>query len=207
MKIWLFFAAAAAGYLLGSVNPAIILSKIIYRADVRRFGSHNPGFTNFKRVFGDQHAYTVFFFDFAKAAILCGVFGALFRNAFGLYHTGAAFVTIFTLLGHAYPIWYDFRGGKGVAVMFGSIWFIDWRAAVAVFVLFLILMACTRYMSLSVIIASCAGPIAMLMGGYETLAELLMVIACVAFMILRHRENILRLKNGTESRFSLKSKK
>lgn len=207
MTFWIYPVAAAAGYLVGSVNPAIIISRAVYRTDVRRFGSHNPGFTNFLRVFGNEHAWTVFLLDFLKSALMCLLFGWVFRRTVGLPHLGAAFTGMFTLLGHAYPVWYHFQGGKGVSVLFGAIWFVDWRADTIVLLLFLIVIALTRYMSLSVMIAAISAPITMAIRGAEHPAVVPITAACVLFMIWRHRENIVRLLHGTESKFSFRPRK
>ena len=173
--------------------------------DVRVFGSHNPGFTNFKRVFGNDHAWSVFLIDFSKSALLCLLFGWLFRDIVGQRQLGVAFTSFFTLLGHAYPLWYHFQGGKGVAVMFAAIWFIEWRAAIIVLGVFLVMMVISRYMSLSVICGALTAPITMAVVGVEHPAAWFITIVCIVFMIIRHRENIKRLLRGTESRFSLKS--
>ena len=205
MKIAIFFIAAVTAYLVGSVNPAIILSQAVYRVDVRLFGSHNPGFTNFKRIFGNDHAWTVFLIDSLKSAVMCALFGWAFLHFWGMYHFGAAFTSFFTLLGHAFPIWYNFQGGKGVAVMYAAIWFIEWRAGVVITVVFLALMILTRYMSLSVIIAALTAPFTMLIVGTEHPAVWYITTVSILFMVLRHWENIKRLIHGTESKFSLRS--
>lgn len=200
---WIFPVAAITAYLIGSINPAIIISRGLYRMDVRGFGSHNPGFTNFKRVFGNQHAWLVFLLDFLKSAILCLLFGFLFKKFNGLFHLGAAFTGFFTMLGHSFPIWYSFQGGKGVAVMFAAIWFVDWRSALIVVAIFLVLMITTRYMSLSVLCAALSAPITLAIFGVESPAVLVIISLCVLFMIWRHKDNIKRLCKGTESKFSL----
>ena len=203
MGAFLYVLAAVAAYLVGSVNPAIILSRSLYRTDVRGHGSRNPGFTNFQRVFGNDHAWGVFLFDFAKSAVLCLVFCPLFRNTLGLYHLGAAYTSLFTLLGHAFPLWHGFQGGKGVSVMFAAVWFIDWRAGVVVALVFLALMLTTRYMSLSVLCAAATAPITLLAVGTEHPAVWILTAVSVLFMVWRHRENLQRLASGTESKFSL----
>lgn len=199
----LFAVCVVTAYLVGGINPAIILSNHLYHRDVRQMGSHNAGFTNFLRNFGQQHAWTVFFFDALKASLLCLLFGWLFSRLMGLFHLGAAFTALFTMLGHCYPVWYSFRGGKGVAVMGAAIWFIDWRAAIIVFLIFLPMIFLTRYMSLSVLCAAASAPISLAVMGTENIWVLILTAACVAFMFLRHRENIGRLIKGRESKFSL----
>ena len=206
MGLWLYFAAAATAYLVGSLNPAIMISRAAYRSDVRSHGSRNPGFTNFHRVFGSDRSWAVFLIDFSKSALLCALFGWLFGRTVGMYHLGAAFTSLFTLLGHAYPVWHEFRGGKGVSVMFAAIWFVEYRAGLVILVVFLILMAATRYMSLSVLCAAATAPVTILIVGSEHVAVPIIITACVLFMIWRHRENINRLLHGTESRFSFHPK-
>ncbi len=197
---WLYVLAAVVSYLVGSINPAIILSNRFYQRDVRQAGSHNAGFTNFLRNFGFKHAWTVFFYDALKSTLICAAFGALFRHFLGLYHLGAAFSAVFTTLGHAYPVWYRFHGGKGAAVMGAAIWFIDWRAATVVFAILLPMIFVTRYMSLSVLCAAASAPVTMLIFGVENPWVIILTVLCVLFLIWRHRENIQRLFRGTESR-------
>ena len=204
MKLLLFVLAAVVSYLVGSVNPAIILSRSIYQKDVRRFGSRNPGFTNFQRVFGIGHAWSVFLLDCAKSAILCLIFCPLFRNAYGMYHLGAAYSSLFALLGHAFPVWHGFRGGKGVSVMFAAVWFIDWRAGVVIVIVFLSLMFATRFMSLSVLCAAATAPITLAVVGTEHIAVWILTTVSVLFMIWRHRENLRRLREGTETKFAFR---
>ena len=205
MNTIIYFAAAVIAYLVGGVNPAIIISREVYRTDVRRFGSHNPGFTNFKRIFGNHHAWTVFLVDVFKSALMCALFGWAFEKHMGLFQLGAAYTSMFTLLGHAYPVWHHFQGGKGVSVMFAAFWFIDWRGAVAAVIVFLIVMFATRYMSLSVMSAGVGMVAALFVIGVSHTAVICFMVFCVAFVIVRHGENIKRIAAGTESKFSLRS--
>ncbi len=202
--LWLYVLTAITSYLIGSINPAIILSNRLYHRDVRQAGSHNAGFTNFLRSFGHRHAWIVFVFDALKSALMCAVFGWMFHRFLGLYHLGAAFAALFTALGHAYPVWYRFQGGKGAAVMAAAIWFIDWRAATVVFVVFLPMLFLTRYMSLSVLCAAVTAPVTMLVVGVENPWVIILTALCVLLLIWRHRENIRRLFRGTEPRFNIK---
>ena len=203
MKILLFFAAAVVGYVVGGVNPAIILSRNLYKKDVRKFGSHNPGFTNFKRIFGGEKAWVVFAVDIFKGMLLSAVFGHIFGAVLDQYHFGAAFVCFFAILGHCFPVWYDFKGGKGVAVYGGAIWFIDWRVGLVALVILCAVLMITRYMSLSVICAGSASVVALPIFG-ASVWTIVMTALSIAFIIWRHRENIHRLRQGTESKFSLK---
>ena len=104
------------GYLIGSINPAIIFSKKLYNDDVRKHGSGNAGMTNVLRVFGKKMAAVIFVVDFSKAAIAI-LLGSLIAN-----HTwGGAVAALFAVVGHMFPIYYKFKGGKGVSCMLACI--------------------------------------------------------------------------------------
>lgn len=201
--VWLYIICAVSSYLLGGVNPAIILSKFIYHKDIRTLGSKNPGFTNFKRVFGSRHAWTVFFLDIFKGVLLCLIFGPLFSKYVGSYQLGAAFAGLFGMLGHSFPVWYHFSGGKGFLVGASTIFFIDWRAGLVALAVMMILLFTARYMSLSVITAAITCPITLLLVGTDKPAVFWICLTSVCLLIARHSGNIKRLINGTESRFHL----
>lgn len=205
MSIWLYVIAAVAAYCIGSISPSIIMSHTIYRTDVRKYGSHNAGFTNFNRAFGAKHSWMVFALDFLKSALVCAVFGWLFVRNGGMFQIGSAFSGLFVLIGHALPVWHHFMGGKGVSVIFAAGMITDWRATLIAFGIFLILISTTRYMSLATIIGTASEPFLFLIFGYEHPAVLILIIVMVLFVVWRHRENISRLIHGTESKFSFRS--
>ncbi len=190
-------------YLIGGINPAILLSRLIYHQDIRTLGSKNPGFTNFKRVYGNRYAWFVFVLDILKTAVLCAVFCPLFVMCDKAYALGAAYTGLCAMLGHAFPAWYRFRGGKGFLVGATAIWFIDWRTALVALAVWGLLLATTKYMSLSVICAAFVCPFILAVFGEPTDVCLLCAAACL-LLIVRHRENILRLYKGTESKFRLR---
>ncbi len=194
---------ALCSYLVGGINPSILLSKLIYHQDIRTLGSKNPGFTNFKRVYGNRHAWFVFVLDILKTVVLCAVFCQLFVLCGKAYALGAAYTGLFAMLGHVFPVWYRFKGGKGFLVGATAIWFIDWRTALIALAVWGLLLAVTKYMSLSVICAALISPISLAALGEPTDVCLLCAAACL-LLIVRHRENILRLFKGTESKFHLK---
>ena len=142
MQIAIWFLAAISAYLVSGVNPAILLSRMIYKQDIRTVGSKNPGFTNFKRVHGWKFAWLVLLVDVTKAVLPCLVFGFAFRAVGvleeGNFQLGAAFTGLFAMLGHAYPVWYRFKGGKAFLVAATAIWFIDWRVALIASGIFLL---------------------------------------------------------------------
>lgn len=206
MKIALFVLAAIVGYMIGSWNPAITFSKLIYKKDIRECGSKNPGFTNFKRTFGSKWAWWVFILDLSKAAIVVSIFAFFFGRYVNNYQLGAAYTGLFCFLGHLFPVWYNFKGGKGFLVCLSVIWFLDWRAGCVAVALMIILLLVTKYMSLSTVVAILSCPIVLLITKTQ-LPVILMYGFCAILMTIRHKENFKRLMNGTESKFHLSSKK
>lgn len=204
MKIFLFVAAAVAGYLIAGFNPAIAFSKAIYHKDIRESGSGNPGFTNFKRTFGGKLAWVVLLIDLFKAAVTVGTFAFLFGRYLGEYQLGAAYTGFFAMLGHAYPVAYKFKGGKGFLVCLSSMWVLEPVAGLIATVIMILLLLTTKYMSLSTVIAMWSCPVVLAVM-HSSVAVICLCTASVAFMTLRHRENLKRLVKGTENKFLLRS--
>ena len=205
MKVLVWLLAAVVGYLVAGINPAIVFSKLIYHQDIRTLGSGNPGFTNFKRVFGNKYAWFVFALDLLKSALVCFLFGLWFNALFGWYQLGVAYTAVFSVIGHAYPIYYGFKGGKGFLVCLSVLYLLDWRAGLIATGVMVVLLLTVKYMSLATMCALVTGALLLLPFGCDRIAILLYAL-CVVFMIVRHRENIKRLLNHTESKFSLGSK-
>ncbi len=206
MRIAIWFIAAICFYLIAGFNLAILLSKAIYHQDIREVGSKNPGFTNFKRVYGNKYAWFIFVFDMIKAALPALIFGLAFNGIFGRFQLGAAYAGVFAMLGHAYPVFYRFKGGKGFLVCLATLFFIDWRVGLIAFAIMTVLLLTVKYMSLATMSALSTGAILLPIFGVDTVACILYA-CCVLFMIFRHKENIKRLIKGEESKWSLKSKK
>ena len=202
MEIWLYIAGALAAYLISGWNPAITFSKAIYKTDIRTCGSKNPGFTNFKRCFGNNWAWFVLALDLLKAALVVLLFAQVFELRMGLYQIGAAFTGLFAVLGHAYPVWYRFKGGKGFLVSLSTVWVTDWRVGLIVTVVMVVLLLTTKYMSLATVAATLCSPLLLLLF-HAPLSAVLLNTAMVVFVALRHRENFKRLMAGTESKFTL----
>lgn len=206
MKLLLLILAPIVGYVVATLNPAIILSRLIYHKDIRECRSGNPGFTNFKRSFGGKWAWWVLVLDLSKAAVVVWLF-SFFLAKYGVdRQLAAAYTGAFCLFGHAYPFLYGFRGGKGFLVCLSTVYVIDWRAGLIATAVMCILLLTTHYMSLSTVTALLLSPIPVyLFGGslWATLATL----ALVLFVAVRHHANFKRLLSGTESRFYFGSKK
>ena len=205
MKALAYIISAVFAYFVSGLNPAIIMSKAIYKKDIRTCGSGNPGFTNFKRVFGNKYAWFVFVLDILTGAVISVVAGVLFRAYVGSWALGVAYAGLFAMLGHAFPIYYGFKGGKGFLVCLSTVWFIDWRAGAIATAVLVIMLPLTKYMSLSTMSALVAGAVAVAAFG-GGLAVSIMYAVCVLFVIVRHKQNIVRLVQGTESKFSFGKK-
>ena len=205
MKALAYIISAVFAYFVSGLNPAIIMSKAIYKKDIRTCGSGNPGFTNFKRVFGNKYAWFVFVLDILKGAVISVVAGLLFRAYVGSWALGVAYAGLIAMLGHAFLIYSGFKGGKGFLVCLSTVWFIDWRAGAIATAVLVIMLPLTRYMSLSTMSALVAGAVAVAAFG-GGLAVSIMYAVCVLFVIVRHKQNIVRLVQGTESKFSFGKK-
>lgn len=206
MKISLFVLAAVCGYVVAGMNPAIAISKAIYKTDIRTCGSGNPGFTNFKRTFGNKWAWIVLLLDLAKAAVVVWLFAWLLSRMEVDFQLGAAFTGMFCMLGHAFPFQYKFKGGKGFLVCLSTMYVIDWRVALIATGIMILLLLITKYMSLSTSIAMLSCPVLLIPFG-ASLPVILMASVSVLFMIVRHKENFKRLLQGKEVKFTLKNKK
>lgn len=206
MRIAIWLIAAVCAWLIGGVNLAITLSRAVYHEDIRTVGSKNPGFTNFKRQYGNRYAWFVFFFDLLKGAVTCLLFGFWFAFLGYDFRFGAACTGLFVMLGHAFPPQYKFKGGKGFLVLLSELFVLDVRAGLAAFAVMVILLLLTKYMSLATMCALVFGAALLFVFSCPLPAAILYAV-CVLFMIVRHKENIGRLLSGTEKKFYLGSKK
>lgn len=187
------------GYLFGCIQTAFIVGKITKNIDVREHGSGNAGMTNVTRVIGRRAGLFVFVMDVLKAMaafLLCAFFlgGEGFTLWTGLY---AGFGV---LLGHNFPFFLGFRGGKGIASSLGLMLLIDWRAALAVYALGVVVVLIWRYISLASLLMLFLFPVVLFALGHvvETIA-VTAVMTVMAFYL--HRSNIQRLIGGTERKF------
>lgn len=202
----LYILAALVAYLVAGWNPAITLSKAIYKQDIRTLGSKNPGFTNFKRCFGNRWAWIVLALDVSKGFVVVFLLACLFEKYLSLYQVGAVYTGIFAVLGHSFPLWYNFKGGKGFLVSLSVIWVTDWRAGLISTSVMVVLLLTTKYMSLSTVISVLLSPIILLLFGSKWPVVALDAVM-VLFVAFRHRANFKRLISGNESKFYLKSHK
>ena len=199
----MLLAVAAASYLLGCFNGAVIVSKYILRDDVRNHGSGNAGLTNFHRTFGGPLTAGVILCDVLKAviAVLLGSWLLGFIDPlFGKYWAG-----LFCLLGHMFPCMFQFKGGKGILSGGTIIIMIDWRVALVGWGGFILLFLLTRYVSLG---SSSTGIDLPIVTWFVYRDWVLLVLICImgGLILWKHRSNIARLISGTESKFSFHRK-
>lgn len=208
-------------YLLGSVNFAIIITSLFKKGDIRDYGSGNAGMTNVLRTVGKTAAALTLVGDFLKGIIAVLIMRAL-MNAFVFGGGSGGFWSIFAqaeifsdyiaiygaLLGHVFPIFYKFKGGKGILVSFGAIVILSPPAAAVCLVTFIIVVVFTKYVSLGSIIAAVVFSIAIAASNLifqNTLTyEVLMALPVSAMIIFMHRANIKRLLNHNENKISFK---
>lgn len=194
-----FCIIAAISYLLGSLSFAIIICKLTLGKDIRTYGSGNAGLTNAYRTMGGGKTLLVLVGDIGKAAVALAV-GGMLAGMMGKLVAG-----IFVILGHVFPVYFGFRGGKGVLVGATMLVFLDWRIFLVALVLFLIAVVLTKWVSLGSILGALSFPVTMQI--FHGDARLTAVSAAMAAaVIFMHRSNIKRILTGTENRFSFHSK-
>jgi len=207
---------AAAAYLLGSIPTGYLLIRFFRHQDIRSFGSGNIGATNVLRSGGKGLGAATFLLDVLKGAASVGL-GALLGHlliaqsmTLGQLRNFEALAALVAVLGHVFPVWLGFKGGKGVATAFGVFLVVAPLAALAAIVLFAAIFALSRYVSLASIIGAACFPVfawflEWMRDRGDRPAFFIAVQAAVALLIIvKHHQNIRRLLAGTESRFGAK---
>lgn len=200
------FVAIVGGYLLGSVSFAVLVSRVFGLNDPRSYGSGNPGATNVLRSGSKAAAIAVLVLDVLKGLLPVALVLHIGPD-YGLTGAGAAALTgLAAFVGHLYPVFFGFKGGKGVATALGVVLALSPWLALAVLVVFGVVLAATRYVSLASMSAAAAAPLIMLLPGpwgHSVLAVLAFLVMAT-LLIWRHRANIERLRAGTEAKFGSK---
>lgn len=198
---------AAAAYVLGSVNGSIIVSRYLFHSDVRSMGSGNAGLTNFYRNYGPKGIAGVLGIDIAKGVLAALIGGLVFPLATGdqalkpeYVDIGRLFATFCLILGHVFPVFYGFRGGKGILCGVSAVFIVDYNAGVIALVVFVLAFLLTRYVSLGSVLGTISVPVTLLAKGFSGLC---LILAClsVLLVVMKHGENIVRIIRHKEPRF------
>lgn len=209
---------AILSYLLGSLNFGIIISKSLNKDDVRSHGSGNAGSTNMLRNFGKKYAVMTIIGDMLKVAVAILIAYLVVKY---LGHTSLSkgssaqilgvdakmftksFAGLFCVIGHIFPCFFSFKGGKGVATAGGMVFMIDWRIAIILLVIFIITVAVTKYVSLGSIIMAVLYPV-LIFVFYKSLPLTVISAVFTIIVVVAHRDNIKKLINHTESKIGSK---
>ena len=200
-KKMVYLFIAVLGYLLGSVNSAIVLVGLKFHKDVRTVGSGNAGATNAARTYGSAIGALTLLGDMAKA-VVAGLIGYLIAG-----ENGRIVADLFCIVGHCWPVFFRFKGGKGMAVAAGTLLLLDWKLLILIAAFFVAVFLCWRRVSLSTVLSVLIFPplYYWTRGGFD-LSVALGTVICV-IVVIQHRQNIKRLFAGTEPKFSFPSKK
>lgn len=204
-------------YLLGSIPSAVWIGKRYYGVDVREFGSKNAGATNVLRVLGTRAAIPVFVIDFLKGFIAVSIFSLLKYDTgipSGAWIVNMKILAVFVVvLGHIFPIFANFRGGKGVATVLGAITGIQPNIALLCFAVWFVVFAAWHYVSLASIVAGCSFPVfvSIFSGSiyarhglsHTSISFLVFSFVVALALVWTHRKNVGRLLDGTESKIDM----
>jgi len=190
-----------AGYLLGNLNGAVCVSHL-QGDDVRTHGSGNAGLTNFIRSYGIGKSALVILIDAGKAVLGCVLGGLLLRDFLG-FQAGSALGGAAVMLGHVFPVFLGFRGGKGILSGFFIALVTDYRIALAILAVFAVVYLLTRYVSLGSVLAAATFGAGFAILQHDSMVTMLCGIFMSALAVFMHRQNILRLLRGEERKTDL----
>lgn len=219
---------AIISYLIGSINSSIIISRIVCGKDIRESGSGNAGATNMLRTMGKKYAVITLIIDILKgviAVLIASVYVKYINNGARYEEWGSQsdlamcrdliakislpyIAGVCVVLGHNFPIFFGFKGGKGVATSLGVVMMLDWKVGLIVLITAIAIMAITRYVSLGSIVGAIAfAALEIIKMGYLhewNAVQLVCVLILAGLLLARHHENIGRLINGTENKLGAK---
>lgn len=214
-----FIAVAVISYLLGSLNFSIIFSKSLAEEDIRKSGSGNAGATNMLRTYGKRFAAITMIGDILKVVLAIVITFAILGTPMKYLFTVPENVEeierimiykelsgLFCVLGHIFPLFFKFKGGKGVAACTGMVIVVDWRIALILFVIFVIIVVVSKWISLGSIVIALLYPV-LIFAFYASWLLAVIALLFTLIVIVAHRENIRRLIKGTENKISFSNKK
>lgn len=190
------------GYLLGNLNGAVCISRLVANEDVRQQGSGNAGLTNFIRVYGATKSLSVIGIDGGKAVAAC-LMGGLLLSPYEMRLEGMAIGGAAVMLGHVFPVLLGFRGGKGILSGFFVAITVDWRIAVLILAVFAIAYFATQYVSLGSVLASITFGVGFVIFHHGNWIVMLCGVLMAALATFMHRENIVRLLRKQERKTNL----
>lgn len=203
--LYRYIFSVLAAYLIGGLNPAIIMSKHVLGQDIRTMGSGNPGSTNVQRVMGGKYAALNVFLDFFKTAFAIMLAQVVCE---GLDMQAGMMIRLIAgtaaIIGHIWPVWYGFKGGKGVMTAATTALFFHPLLFLVCFAVFIIVVALTKYISLGSIISNAVFPILLYIFYPDRLTFKVIALLIPLLVIVKHRSNIIRLFNHAENKLKLK---
>ena len=203
MIVLSFIGLVILGYLIGSIPVGFILGKLTRGIDIREHGSGSIGMTNVMRTIGVKAGILVFFADMAKGAVAVALAWPIFSSSPEMVAWGQMAGGASAVIGHSWPVYIGFRGGKGIATGFGALMVIFWPVGLITLAVFLAVVGLSRYVSLGSILGSVIMLVAMIpfvVYSSEPFAYNVLGLVVVPIVIFRHRDNIGRLLSGTESK-------
>ena len=203
MIVLSFIGLVILGYLIGSIPVGFILGKLTRGIDIREHGSGSIGMTNVMRTIGVKAGILVFFADMAKGAVAVALAWPIFSSSPEMVAWGQMAGGASAVIGHSWPVYIGFRGGKGIATGFGALMVIFWPVGLITLAVFLAVVGLSRYVSLGSILGSVIMLVAMIpfvVYSSEPFAYIVLGLVVVPIVIFRHRDNIGRLLSGTESK-------
>ena len=200
--MWIFIlVTVVAGYLLGNLNGAVCVSHLL-GDDVRSHGSGNAGLTNFIRSYGASRSLLVILIDAGKAVAACVLGGLLLNGSLG-FRAGAALGGVSVMLGHAFPVFLGFRGGKGILSGLFIAITVDWRVALLILAVFAVAYLTTQYVSLGSVLAAVTFGVGFVILHHNDPVTMLCGLFMGALATFMHRQNIVRLVKGEERKTNL----
>ncbi len=195
-----FIVSAVVGYLLGSISFAVIFSKLFHGEDIRNSGSGNAGATNAIRLYGKKTGIKVFLCDFAKgvvAVLLAEILVVFFDAPYEIMLVAGFFVQ----LGHVFPLYYGFRGGKGVATAVGTAFALMPLTAILLLGLFAVILLTTKYVAVASGVCAAVYPIlAYFLSFSNAKQNCVFAVVCSMLIIIKHTSNFIRLSRGEEGK-------
>ena len=187
-------------YFLGCFNGAVLISTFIIKDDIRGHGSGNAGLTNFYRTYGARYALPVILLDMGTTAVSTLIGGYMFLCLYEDWTLGVLVAGLGCIIGHVFPAFYGFKGGKGILAGSILVIMLDWRMALVAWGLFVLAVVLTRYISLGSIAAAASVAVSALFI-YDRPVYIILAAITAALVVWSHRSNIVRLVRGNENKF------